>query len=83
MTNLESVATNELEGELAELPEVVPGQLSLLVVEGEGLSGHNPVRTIVTHTNRKVGVGFSNSTCKCRLKVLFLLPTCKLFCYDA
>ena len=45
MTNLESVATNELEGELAELPEVVPGQLALLVVEGEGLGGHNPVRS--------------------------------------
>ena len=23
--------------------------------------------TIVTHSNRKVGLGFSNATCKCRL----------------
>ena len=45
MTDLESVAANQLEGELAELSEVVPGQLSLLVVECEGLSGHNPVRS--------------------------------------
>ena len=45
LTHLESVAANKLEGELAELPEVVPGQLSLFVVEGEGLSGHNPVRS--------------------------------------
>ena len=45
LTDLKSVAANQLEGELTELPEVVPGQLALLVVEGEGLGGHNPVRS--------------------------------------
>ena len=44
ITYLEPVASDELEGELAELPEVVPGQLPLLVVEGERLGGHDPVR---------------------------------------
>ena len=45
MTNLESVAANKLEGELAELPEVVPGQLALLVIEGKGLGRHNSIRS--------------------------------------
>ena len=44
ITYLEPVASDELEGELAELPEVVPGQFPLLVVEGERLGGHDPVR---------------------------------------
>ena len=41
---LEPVASDELEWQLTELPEVVPRELALLIVEGEGLGGHDPVR---------------------------------------
>ena len=36
------------------------------VLDGPGLVP-GPGRTIVTHTNQKVELGFSNTTCKCRL----------------
>ena len=44
ITYLEHVASDELEGELAELPQVVAGHGPLLVVEGQRLGRHDPVR---------------------------------------
>ena len=35
--------------------------------EWTGYNNWGPGRTIVTHTNQQVGLGFSNTNCKCRL----------------
>ena len=42
----------------------------------------SPGCTIATHTNQKVGWRFSNTTCKCRLQVLFVPSSCKFMFVD-